>query len=59
MDGWSNGMLRKASEESILNTAVPVCDLDFHSERTNRGSEPSRRHAEGEIGVAMKMVRNN
>lgn len=53
MDGRRNGLLRKASEESILNTAVPVCDLDFHSERTSKGSEPSRRHAEVEIEISM------
>lgn len=51
----SNGLLRKASEESILKTAVPVCDVDFHSERTNKGNEPRRRQAEGEIGISMEI----
>ena len=51
MNGKSNGLLRKAAEESILNTAVPVCDLDFHSDKTNKGSEPSSKHAEVEIDI--------
>jgi hypothetical protein len=53
VDGRSNGLLRKATEESILNTAVPVCDLDLHSERTNKGNEANRRHAEVEIEISI------
>jgi hypothetical protein len=51
VDGKSKGLLRKATEESSLNTAVPVWDLDFHSEKANKGSEPSRRVAEIDIDI--------
>lgn len=53
VDGRSSGRLRKATEESILNTAVPVCDFDLHSEKTNRGSEPTKSDAEIEIDLSI------
>lgn len=46
-----SGPLRKATEESILNRAVPVWDRDMDSEMTSNGRVPMRRYTAGRGGI--------
>ena len=46
-----SGPLRKATEESILNRAVPVWGRDTDSEMTSNGRDPMRRYTAGGGGI--------
>jgi hypothetical protein len=53
VEARKSGPVRKATEESILNRAVPVWDLVMDSEMTSKGRDPMRRYTAGGGGIVI------